>query len=89
MANPEKIVTPADIWTKVATGVTAGTIHKAGTNPNKYLRTYKLTGETAPADSNIGVMAFKNGDPEIISHSVSIDVYIYPIGASGEVIVEI
>lgn len=89
MANPAIINVPADQWTKVATAVTSGLIHRIETDPNKYLQTFRLTGEAAPTNITDGALAFKNGDPEIISNSVNIDVYIYPVKKSGVVRVDI
>lgn len=85
MADPVLIDCPADIWTKVATNVTIGQIHRKSTKPNGYLQTYRLTGGTAPTDVEEGVPVFGGGSQAEISAAAAIDVYIQPMGSAGKV----
>jgi hypothetical protein len=92
MANPEFKDLPKDVFTKItpAGGVTTGQVHRIEKLPKKYLQTYKLTGETAPAnDPALGVPLFQQGISEQISSSAAIDVYIMPIGKDGRVRVDV
>lgn len=90
MADPVFIDCPANIWTKVATNVTAGQIHKKSEQPQEYLHTYRDAGGTAPASDTAGreegVRIFIDGNiSEQIINSFAIDVYVFPIGADGKV----
>jgi hypothetical protein len=87
MPNPNLVSCPADTWTKVATNVTTGNIWIADKSPNKYLQTYVLTGQAAPAGTAIGIAIVGDGMP--IANTVGIDVYIYPIGELGKVRVDV
>lgn len=78
---------------KIATAVTTGQIHKV--NPGganaEYFSTYVLTGAAAPVEADFrGGRIFLKGDTEIISHSESIDVYLWLTGdKDGEVRVDL
>jgi hypothetical protein len=78
MANPLYPVTVnADAWTKVATNVTSGLIHKKKTNI-QYWQTYRLTGGAAPTEKNEAVLMFAdNSLVERISSSSPIDIYVW------------
>jgi len=89
MANPVSVTCTADTWVKVATNVTSGNIGKQSNLPDKYVRTYKLTGEAAPTDDDEAGPIFTCCDSATIGHSVAIDVYIKAIGAAGAVVVEL
>lgn len=90
MANPVFEDLTKDVFTKVATAVTTGQIHRIESLPKKYLQTYKLTGEAAPAnDAALGVPLFQQGITETISSSAAIDVYIMPIGEDGRIRVDL
>lgn len=86
MANPVITACPAGQWTKVATNVTAGQVHKIITTPF-YLQTYRDTGQTAPTAQSEGVMF--SGNSLDISASAGIDVYIWAGGAAGSVRVDL
>lgn len=89
MANPALTsVLVADDWKKIATAVTSGVVYVANTRPNKYLTTYKLTGEAAPANDTTAINFTDDGGFNI-SHSESIDVYVKVIGADGAVVVHV
>lgn len=86
MANPVIVPCPLGTWTKVATGVTAGIIHVTSEAPAKYTQTYRETTDPAPTLLDEAV-PFE--DELIISSSSSIDVYIQPLKAAGEVRVSV
>lgn len=82
MANdPVIIATPKDVWTKVATAVTAGRVWIKNTRPN-YLQTYRVTGGGAPTDLSEAVDLT---DGALISSVDPIDVYVYSEGDDGSV----
>lgn len=89
MANPAIVACPQDAWTKIATNVTTGTIHRKLKSPNLYLQTYRDTGDAAPTTIADAVPILVGGEQAEISASVSIDVYIYPVGAPGSVRVDV
>lgn len=77
-------------WTKVATNVTAGQIHKLGTQKITYLSTYRDTGGSAPTLITEGVEVFRDTDISTpISAAAGIDVYIWPVNATGSVRVDV
>jgi hypothetical protein len=86
MANPVLVACPEGQWTKVATNVTAGVIHILSTAPEKYTQTYRDTAGAAPTTLAEAV-PFK--EELNISASAGIDVYIWPIGAAGNVRVDL
>lgn len=88
MADPIEVPCPADTWTKVATDVLAGQVHRKLTR-TAYLQTYRLTGGAAPTLQDEGVPAFPGGAPEQINTEQPIDVYIFAIGKAGNVRVDV
>ena len=86
MANPVLVACPEGQWTKVATNVTVGVINVTNEAPAKYVQTYRLTGDPAPADFTEAV-PFE--DELLISSSSAIDVYIWPQEEAGEVRVNV
>jgi hypothetical protein len=88
MADPALIPITKDTWTKVATGVVTGQIHKIKTTV-QYLHTYRLTGGVAPTTLDEAVAAFSDSDTEQIQSSQSIDVYLYCPKEDGKVRVDI
>ena len=90
MADPVLVDCPSNVWTKVATNVTTGQIHKKDETPQEYLSTYRDTGGAAPTDKEEGVAIFVADKlTEIISAAAAIDVYIYPITSIGKVRVDL
>jgi len=90
MANPALITCTKNTWTKVATNVTTGQIHKKSEAPQEYLSTYRMTGGAAPTNKEEGVTIFVGGNiTEAISAIAGIDVYIYPVTTDGKVRVDI
>lgn len=87
MPNPINVTCLADVWTKVATGVTNAIIKKMNVRPNVYLETYRVTLDPAPAD-NTGANPIDASGELIVSSAVAIDVYIQPVGVAGEVRVD-
>lgn len=89
MPNPVFTDLTKDVFTKVATNVTTGQVHKINTTP-VYVQTYKLTGEGAPANTRaLGVPMFEQAITELISSSAAIDVYIMPVGVAGRIRVDV
>lgn len=78
MANPVfPVATTAGAWTKVATNVTTGILHKKKTDIN-YWQTYRMTGEDAPTTKAEAVKMFvENPIVEQISSYSGIDVYVW------------
>ena len=91
MATPTFKNLPKDEWTKVATNVTAGMLHKVKTGPNVYRQTYiQPTGAAAPAnDASLGVPIFDEGNSEPIKSGTGVDVYIRPKGVAGRIRVDV
>ncbi len=85
MANPVIVPCPEGAWTKVATNVTTGTVHIINESPDKYTHTYRDTTAAAPT-TQAEAIPF-NVSLEI-QNSTGIDVYIWPLGAAGEVRVD-
>lgn len=89
MANPAIVECTADTWVKAATAVKTGMIHRLTRKSATYLQTYRLTGGAVPTSINEGVEMFENSNSESISNTVDIDVYIYCIGVTGSVRVDV
>lgn len=85
MADPSVVACPKDVWTKVATGVTAGVIHILKTD-TEYSQTYRATTNPAPTDLADAVPL---NTPFQISAAAAIDVYIQPKGIDGSVRVDL
>ena len=81
MADPLPVTITEWQWQKVATAVVSGNIHRLKTTVY-YYQTYKMTGEAAPDAVVQGtipeeaVKLFEQRNPEPISSSDPIDVYI-------------
>ena len=88
MSNPIFIDCPEGAWTKIATAVITGFVHRKNHIP-KYLQTYKQTGEAAPTLLSDGVGLFLEFNTEEITDSNPIDVYIWCTGAAGRVRVDL
>lgn len=91
MANPVDVTCVKDSWTKVATNVQTGFIHKQHTDPNVYLQTYRETGDPAPVSRTAtgAVLAFENSLTEPVSATAGIDVYFWVDKVAGQVSVQI
>ena len=88
MADPATVACPANVWTKVATDILTGQIHKKLTR-TVYLQTYRETGNPDPTLQSEGVPAFPDGPSEEISSNVPIDVWIFAVGKAGSVRVDV
>ena len=81
MENPNVISLPEWEWTKVATNVVMGSIHRLSTTVY-YYQTFRKTGEAAPPAPTIGtlpneaVMIFQQKSEEPIGLAAAADVYI-------------
>ncbi len=76
MADPVLVVCALGSWTKIATNVTTGIVHRKDSDA-KYFQTYRMTGNPAPSDLTDAVQIFTKEDSAEISNSAAIDVYIY------------
>lgn len=83
MTTPALVaITPKDAWQKVATNIKTARFKIKKSGPNAYLYTYVDTGDPAPTTIPIG----NNFDFAVkINNSVGVDVYIYCIGAVGQI----
>lgn len=88
MANPVLTPIPQGVWTKVATNVKNGNLHKKNHTP-LYKQTYRLTGDPAPTTPDEAVLMFSKCLSEIIRSDVAIDVYVWCVGADGELRVDL
>lgn len=81
MENPNVISLPEWEWTKIATNVIMGTIHRLSTTVY-YYQTFRKTGEAAPTVPTIGtipneaVKIFEQKSEEDIESPAAVDVYI-------------
>ena len=94
MANPELIRCPKNQWTKIATNVVSGQIHKKTEKPQEYLSTFRETGDPGPENTEEGKeegvpIFIDNIVSEEIKNSTGIDIYIYPVTDDGLVRVDI
>jgi hypothetical protein len=89
MANPAIVPCPANVWTKVATGVKVGNIwvKDRPKNGGYMMHTYRLTTDPAPANETESMPILDQGIR--IDHSVLIDVYIYALHDAGSVRVDV
>lgn len=84
MANPAVVDCPANVWTKVATNVTAIRLRLMLTRPALYSFTYVDTTGAGPSDLSQAVPV----TGESLTFAAAADVYIYPHGAAGRVRVD-
>jgi len=89
MANPTFIDIPEGEWTKVIDANTSGIITLIETNPNKILYARKDTGETAPTLTSEGTPIFIGSIREEFSAKQLSDAYLWPIGGSSRVEVDV
>lgn len=90
MANPIKVDTPKNTWTKVATNVTSGIITIKQWQPSRYYQTYRVTGDPAPTgDQNEDTSTVTTGQEISIAATEAVDVYLYCYQQDGEVVLSI
>lgn len=90
MANPIKVNISADTWVKVAENVTSGLITIKQWQPSRYYQTYRVTGDPAPTgDYNEDTSTVTTGHEINIAALEAIDVYMYCVDQSGEVVIAI
>jgi len=91
MANPSVVNVPVGQYTKVTTAVVTGQIWKIIETEYRY--TYRQTGGAAPTDLDEAVRIFKDDDESDnvvnISANEQIDIYLWAIGSSGKVRVDV
>lgn len=88
MADPVVVPCPKDVWTKVATGINTAIVKILNVRPNIYLETYRANTNPAPAN-NDGANPIDASRELIVNSSSLVDVYIQPVGADGEVRVDL
>jgi hypothetical protein len=86
MADPVIVACPKDAWTKVATNVTNGQVHKLDVKAF-YLRQYVDTGGSAPTDLTKAIRFDNESLP--LSFSGGADVYLYCKRFAGSVRVDL
>jgi len=86
MAERVVVACPADVWTKVATGVQNGVINVKNLGP-VYLNDYRLTTNPPPPNNDTATLMPLKGTE--ISFTESVDIYIKCLGVPGEVIVSL
>ena len=87
--NPAVIDCPENVWVKVASVITSGSLHRWVTSPEHYLHTYRNAGDPAPTDNSDAALLFAGVSVfAAISNDVSIDVYVKAIGANGQIRVD-
>ena len=85
MADPQVVAISQWVWTKVATNIVTGTVHRLNTLVD-YYQTYRDTGGSVPIAPTVGtvpteaVKMFSAKAFEDIEYTTGIDVYI--MGAS-------
>lgn len=89
MANPAIKQLTADTWALVAENVTGGKLNRINTYPNKYIFTYRTTGDTAPVNQSEGVPIFQDSNTAIIETDSGIDVYVMALGQNGTIRVDV
>ncbi len=81
MADPQVVAISQWVWTKVATNITTGTVHRLNTLVD-YYQTYRDTGGSAPSAPTVGtvpteaVKMFNSKAFEDTEYTTGIDVYI-------------
>jgi len=84
MANPLPVLCPEGVWTQVAVNTNIGMIHQLSFAPERYLQTYRETGDSAPVNNNEGARLFGSGSLKtFIAHTTPIDIYVKAVGANG------
>ena len=89
MATPVFKACTKNAWTKVATNVQTGLIHKVSTAPNVYLHTYRDTGDPVPTLRTDGIPMFDEGGTVGISAVAGIDIYVWVDKVAGSVRVDL
>ena len=89
MADSVIVQCPADVWTLVASNVTAGRLHKLDSRPNSYIQTYRMTGNPAPVNIGEGAVTMVIENSDTIESAAPIDVYIMARGRDGRVRVDV
>jgi hypothetical protein len=85
MPDPTVKLCPQDAWTKVATDQIFGFLQKMSGKPEKYLFTYRMTGNPPPLSNSEGAVIFSTGENERMFYFEGVDIYVMPVGANGVV----
>ena len=85
MPNPVIIACPQDAWKLIASNQIFGYLFEMNKKPDKYLYTYRLTGEAAPTLKTEGVPIFQTEEKKLIISMLAVDIYIMAIGNDGSI----
>ena len=83
MDNPSIVICQKDVWTCVAKNQIFCYLYNISKNNNKYLYTYRLTGNEGPLKSYEGVNIFDKDSMKLIISLSAIDIYIMALGIDG------
>jgi len=84
MANPLPVLCPEGVWTQVAVNTNIGVLHQLSFAPERYLQTYRETGDSVPVGNDEGARLFGPGSLKtFIAHTTPIDIYVKAVGANG------
>ena len=83
MPNPSIIICKKDEWTLVAKNQIFCYLYNMSKNNDKYLYTYRLTGNEGPLKSYEGVNIFDKDSMKFIISLSAIDIYIMALGIDG------
>lgn len=86
--GPTIVSCPVDVWTKVATSVTAGMIYTMNSGPI-YLQSWRETGVAAPTLESEGVGMDETAVGNEIKIDRAIDVYVMCLNSAGSVRVDV
>jgi len=86
MNNPVVFECPKGTWVKIATGITNGTVYRL-TAANKYIQTYRVTGDAAPTTKDDGAQLFGVEDQNSarIICDTAADIYVMCVSQDGSV----
>jgi len=83
--GPTTIPCNEGTWTLVGENQIFGYIIKRNTMPEKYICTYRMTGEAEPTYTDEGSQLFLENNRELRISLEAIDIYVMALGADGEV----
>jgi len=85
MPNPSIVNCQQDTWTLIASDQIFGYIYPVNKRPDKFLYTYRLTGEAAPTLKTEGITIFQTEEKKMVIAFAAIDIYVMAIGNDGSV----
>jgi hypothetical protein len=85
MPNPQLTNCADGVWQLIATDQIFGYLFKMDNKPNKYLFTYRLTGQPAPTEATEGTPIFVTDEKKFVISGLGIDIYVMAVGGDGRV----